>query len=64
MRAAAYYFLVLDWGAVPIIYNNSSQLGDTSIRKNDVADVWKFIISDLTWSKIISPLRRATGWYL
>ena len=50
MRAAAYYYLALDWGAVPIIYNNSQQLGDTSIRRNNLADVWKFIISDLQWS--------------
>jgi hypothetical protein len=67
MRAAAYYFLVLDWGAVPIVYNNSAQLGDTSIRKNDVADVWKFIISDLTWAKnnlAATPLQpaRITKW--
>src|ERR1019366_4500231 len=67
MRAAAYYFLVLDWGAVPIVYNNSAQLGDTSIRKNDVADVWKFIISDLTWAKnnlAPAPLQpaRITKW--
>ena len=67
MRAAAYYFLVLDWGSVPIIYDNSAQLGDTSIRKNDVADVWKFIISDLTWAKnnlAPTPLQpaRITKW--
>ena len=51
MRASAYYFLALNWGAVPIIYNNSQQLGDTSIRRNNLADVWQFIISDLRWSK-------------
>ncbi len=67
MRAAAYYFLALDWGAVPIIYDNSQQLGDSSIRRNDLADVWKFIISDLTWAKnnlAASPLQpaRITKW--
>jgi len=67
MRAAAYYYLVLDWGAVPIIYNNSAQLGDTSIRRNNLADVWKFIISDLTWAKNnLAPLplqpARITKW--
>jgi len=50
MRAAAYYYLVLDWGAVPIIYDNIQQLGDSTIRRNDVTDVWKFIISDLSWA--------------
>lgn len=67
MRAAAYYYLTLDWGAVPIIYNNSAQLGDTSIRRNNIADVWKFIISDLTWAKnnlSPTPLQpaRITKW--
>ena len=51
MRAAAYYYLTLNWGAVPIIYDNTTQLGDTSIRRNNLSDVWKFIISDLTWAK-------------
>jgi starch-binding outer membrane protein, SusD/RagB family len=50
MRAAAYFYLVLDWGAVPIVYDNIHQLGDTSIRRNMVPDVWKFIISDLSWA--------------
>ena len=36
MRASAYYFLALNWGPVPIIYNNSQQLGDSSIRKNNI----------------------------
>lgn len=51
MRATAYIYLALDWGAVPIIYDNVTQIGDTSIRRNDLADVWKFIIMDLTWAK-------------
>jgi starch-binding outer membrane protein, SusD/RagB family len=67
IRAAAYYYLALDWGAVPIIYNNTQQLGDTSIRRNDLADVWKFIISDLKWSMnhlAPTPLQpgRITKW--
>lgn len=51
MRAAAYYFLALNWGPVPIIYNNSEQLGDNSITRNNLADVWQFVINDLTWAK-------------
>lgn len=51
MRASAYYFLTLNWGAVPIVYDNAQQLGDTSIRKNNLSDVWQFIINDLTWAK-------------
>lgn len=67
MRAAAYYYLALDWGAVPIIYNNSGQLGDTAIKRNNLADVWQFIINDLTWAKnnlAAAPLQpaRITKW--
>jgi len=67
MRAAAYYYLALDWGAVPIIYNNSVQLGDTTIRRNNLTDVWQFIINDLTWAKnnlAAFPLQpaRITKW--
>ena len=51
MRAEAYYYLALNWGAVPIIYDNIAQLEDKKIRKNNLADVWKFMIMDLTWAK-------------
>jgi hypothetical protein len=67
MRAVAYYYLVLDWGAVPIIYDNTTQLSDTAIRRNNIEDVWKLIISDLTWAKdnlASTPLQpaRITKW--
>lgn len=50
MRAIAYMHLVSNWGPVPIIYNNVSQLTDTSIRRNDLASVWKFIVMDLNYA--------------
>jgi hypothetical protein len=67
MRAAAYYYLTLVWGAVPIIYNNSVQLGDTTIRRNNVADAWHFMISDLSWAMQHLPTTasqpgRVTKW--
>jgi hypothetical protein len=67
MRAAAYYYLALNWGPVPIIYDNVTQVNDTAVRRNNLADVWKFIISDLTWAKnnlTASPLQpaRITKW--
>ncbi len=67
MRAAAYYFLALNWGPVPIIYNNSEQLGDNSIKRNNLEDVWQFVINDLTWAKNhlpAAPLQpaRITKW--
>ncbi|HVM89485.1 MAG TPA: RagB/SusD family nutrient uptake outer membrane protein [Puia sp.] len=51
MRANAYYYLALDWGAVPIIYDNITQVGDTGLLRNNLSDVWQLIISDLTWAK-------------
>jgi hypothetical protein len=67
MRAAAYYYLALNWGPVPIIYDNSNQIGDKSITRNNLEDVWKFIIMDLTWAKNnlpSTPLEpgRVTKW--
>ena len=67
MRAAAYYYLALDWGAVPIIYDNITQLSDAGLKKNNLIDVWKFVIMDLTWAKNnlgTSPLQpgRITKW--
>lgn len=45
MRGLAYFYLVCNWGAVPIIYNNVAQLND-SVRRNTIEDVWQFIIRD------------------
>jgi len=49
MRAMGYYFLVSNWGAVPIIYDNIGQLDKANVR-NTVDDVWKFIIMDLRYA--------------
>src|ERR1700743_468634 len=38
-RAAAYYYLTLIWGTVPIVYDNSVQIGDSTIRRNNLTDV-------------------------
>ncbi|HEX5024017.1 MAG TPA: RagB/SusD family nutrient uptake outer membrane protein [Agriterribacter sp.] len=47
MRALAYRFLVMNWGAVPIIENNLTLLSDTSISRNTVSSVWKFITDEM-----------------
>jgi hypothetical protein len=47
MRALAYRFLVMNWGEVPIIENNTTQLFDTSIRRATVPSVWRFITSEM-----------------
>ena len=47
MRALAYRYLVMNWGPVPIITNNLDLLSDTSISRNTVPSVWKFITSEM-----------------
>jgi len=47
MRALAYRFLVMNWGEVPVIESNIDHLNDTSIRKNTVKSVWRFITREM-----------------
>ena len=47
MRALAYRFLVMNWGAVPVIENNFDHLFDTSITRNTVSSVWRFITREM-----------------
>ncbi|HXB95011.1 MAG TPA: RagB/SusD family nutrient uptake outer membrane protein, partial [Puia sp.] len=54
MRAAAYYYLVSNWGPVPIIYDNASQLSD-NIPRNTIESVWQFILLDLRFAAANLP---------
>lgn len=47
MRALAYRYLVMNWGEVPIIENNLEHLTDTSLRKNTVPSIWRFITREM-----------------
>jgi starch-binding outer membrane protein, SusD/RagB family len=47
MRALAYRFLVMNWGAVPVIENNFDHLFDTSITRNTVPSIWRFITREM-----------------
>ncbi|MEP7322647.1 MAG: RagB/SusD family nutrient uptake outer membrane protein [Saprospiraceae bacterium] len=47
MRALAYRFLVMNWGDVPVIENNQVLLADTSISRNTVKSVWRFITREM-----------------
>jgi hypothetical protein len=67
MRALAYRFLVMNWGEVPIIENNLTLLTDTTVQKNTVPSVWKFITSEMravAEDLPATPLRpgRVTKW--
>ena len=46
MRATAYTFLVMNYGAVPIIENNLDYLSDSSLTKHEINSVWEFITRD------------------
>ncbi|THU40223.1 RagB/SusD family nutrient uptake outer membrane protein [Niastella caeni] len=50
MRALAYYYLVSNWGAVPIIYDNLAQMSDVNVRRNTVESIWQLIIMDLKFA--------------
>lgn len=67
MRAVAYRFLVMNWGPVPIIENNLEHLNDTSIRKNTVPSVWRFITREMRAAAadlptVASQPGRVTRW--
>ncbi len=47
MRALGYRFLAMNWGDVPIIENNLILLSDTTIQKNTVKSIWKFITNEM-----------------
>jgi hypothetical protein len=47
MRAVAYRYLVMNFGEVPIITNNLTLLNDTSLTKNTVLSVWRFITNEM-----------------
>lgn len=55
MRAMGYYYLVSNWGAVPIIYDNAKQLTDREIMRNTIESVWELIIRDLSYAAKYLP---------
>ncbi|HZX57526.1 MAG TPA: RagB/SusD family nutrient uptake outer membrane protein [Mucilaginibacter sp.] len=66
VRAMAYYHLVVYWGAVPIIEDNTKLLKNALLYRNTVSDVYKFITIDLTFAAQNLPLTdqpgRVTTW--
>jgi len=67
MRAVAYRFLVMNWGEIPIIENNLTLLSDTTIQRNTVKSIWKFITDEMRAAANDLPetpvaLGRVTKW--
>ncbi|RYY57964.1 MAG: RagB/SusD family nutrient uptake outer membrane protein [Chitinophagaceae bacterium] len=47
MRALAYRYLVMNYGEVPIITNNLAILNDTTLRRNTIPSIWRFITNEM-----------------
>ncbi|HYW34268.1 MAG TPA: RagB/SusD family nutrient uptake outer membrane protein [Balneolaceae bacterium] len=62
MRALAYFYLVRLWGPIPIIKNNLKHVYDTQVPRYKVSDIYKFIVSDLTYG-INNCKKEASGLY-
>jgi len=63
-KAMAYFYLVRGWGAVPIIHNNSTVLGDgnaNSLKKNHIEDVYEYITRTLTKASELLPAANQPG---
>ncbi|CAG5068070.1 SusD-like protein [Dyadobacter sp. CECT 9623] len=60
MRATAYYYLVTNWGAVPIVYDNVAQLNEAPVR-NRIEDVWKLLIQDYRYAAANLPATADQG---
>ena len=59
MRAAAYFYLVRLYGAVPIVENISANIFNYQLPRNITTDVYKFIISDLQYAEAHLPVKGA-----
>jgi len=68
MRALAYRYLVMNWGAVPIITDDESLLiNPTSIQTNTVQSIWKFCTNEMQQAvselpDVASAPGRLTKW--
>ncbi|MBS1566907.1 MAG: RagB/SusD family nutrient uptake outer membrane protein, partial [Bacteroidetes bacterium] len=61
IRAIAYFHLVQLWGAVPIIEDNTRLIDSALLYRNRTSDVYKFIVSDLTFAAQNLPATDVTG---
>jgi starch-binding outer membrane protein, SusD/RagB family len=64
MKSMAYFYLVRAWGAIPIIHYNSTIIGSGTafdLKKNKVADVYKYIILTLEKAAELLPESNESG---
>lgn len=63
-KAMTYFYLVRIWGAVPIIDNNSAIIAakaQNSLRRNNIADVYTYIIKTLWRAASMLPAKNLPG---
>ncbi len=63
-KAMAYFYLARAWGAVPIIHSNSDIIGagnSNELMKNNVADVYQYIIYTLNDAIELLPAQNEAG---
>lgn len=66
VRAVAYYYLAIYYGAVPIIEDNTKLIQNPLLYRNITSDVYKFAAKDLTYAAQYLPQTdvkgRVTTW--
>jgi len=62
IRAYAYYNLALLWGDIPIIEDNSKLVQSPLIYRNQLNDVYQFIVNDLTFAAMNLPEISSADW--
>jgi hypothetical protein len=61
IRGVAYFYLVIHFGAVPIIEDNSKVINDPLLNRIIVSDVYKFVTNDLTYAAQNLPVKDVAG---
>lgn len=61
IRGYAYFNLVLHWGAVPIVEDNSKLIEHPLLNRIIVSDVYKFVTNDLTYAVQNLPVTDVAG---
>src|ERR1035437_2298949 len=61
IRGVAYFYLAIQWGAIPIVEDNSKLIDNPLLNRIIVKDVYKFITNDLTFAAQNLPVRDVAG---
>lgn len=61
IRAMAYFHLAMNFGAIPIIEDNTKLISNPLIKRNILTDVYKFIATDLTYAAQNLPVTDVAG---